>query len=406
MKQKLLYLCHRIPYPPNKGDKIPAYHILKFLNKHFDVYLGCFIDDPFDNRYREHVQSMCKEVFFAQINPRASKIKSLSGLLYGEPLTLPYYKNQQMFRWVNRVMDKHQIDKAFLFSGCMAQYLMDSRYSSVHKVMHFVDVDSDKWGQYAENSTGLMRWVYKREQRTLADYEKHVAQKCAVNCFVSDSEASMFRNQLHTDSHKKVQSLSNGIDSDYFSPYADSLALSENYPLEEENYIVFTGAMDYRPNIDGVVWFAENVWPQIRKNVEDSRFYIVGSSPSKQVQSLAKIPGIVVTGRVEDIRPYMLNAKASVAPILIARGIQNKILEAMSMERPVITTELGIEGIDNYPDEGVSISSSPETIVRWVSEKLTKDFSSVPASRKWLMEHYSWNARLSPLLEYLGSRSD
>jgi len=310
-----------------------------------------------------------------------------------------------MQQWVNDTVAKHNITQTFIFSGCMAQFVMPEKMASLRKVTHFVDIDSDKWGQYADKTKGIMRWIYRREQKTLSEFEKYIAQKSSISCFVSDAETNMFKNMLTqpTDSH--VETLSNGIDCDYFSPNA-KMHLAENYALSDQNYVVFTGAMDYRPNIEAVVWFVDSVWPTVLNQVADAKFYIVGSSPSKQVISLSKIPGVVVTGRVDDIRPYMRHAKVSVAPIQIARGIQNKILEAMSMERPVIATDLAIEGIENYPQEGITISNSSVNTANLVSDALEQDIRSFPASRCWLKNNYSWEAKLFPLLSYLENNRD
>ncbi|WP_413284598.1 TIGR03087 family PEP-CTERM/XrtA system glycosyltransferase [Vibrio sp. MA40-2] len=411
MKKKLLYLCHRIPYPPNKGDKIAAYHILKFLNKHYDVYLGCFIDDPFDNQYQDDVRAMCKEAHFVQAPPLQAKLKSLSAFVTGKPLTIPHYHSPNMHKWVKRTMADNGIEKIFMFSACVAQFALTESNRHAHKVMHFVDIDSDKWGQYAQKSTGLVRWVYAREQRKLADYEKYVTNKTDVSCFVSDSECAMFRDMLAADQQHKVCTLSNGIDSEYFSPSAEQEAANESdqvtqkkhesYPIEQDNYVVFTGAMGYRPNVEAVVWFVNEVWPLVIKQVPDGKFYIVGSSPSKQVLNLQQEQGVIVTGRVEDIRPYISNAKGAVAPMQTARGIQNKILEAMSMERSILTTELGMEGIEDYPKAGVTLASEPQLTAQWVIDKLQQDTQPKPSSRLWLKQNFSWDARLAPLLNYL-----
>lgn len=405
MKEKLLYLCHRIPFPANKGDKITTCNILKFLHQHYDVYLGCFIDDPFDNRYKENVRALCKEAFFVELSPLKAKFRGLTAFVTGKPITLPHYYNGKMQRWVDETVSNNCIKKALVYSGCMAQYVLNQKMSKLHKVMHFADIDSDKWSQYAGKTNGIMRWVYHREHKTLEKYEKYVAKEFAVSCFISDKETETFRNLIGAVHEEKIQTLSNGIDSEFFSPVARQ-ELAEGYPLTEQNYIVFTGAMDYWANVDAVRWFAASVWPEVLKQLPDSKFYIVGSSPTKQAISLEKIPGVVVTGRVEDIRPYLRHAKASVAPMQIARGIQNKILEAMAMELPVTATRLGIEGIENYPADEVFISDSPNSISQWVTEKLKTEATSATESRNWLIQNYSWEAKLSPLLSYLGTPNE
>ncbi len=400
MKEKLLYLCHRIPFPANKGDKITTCNILKFLNQHYDVYLGCFIDDPYDHQYKKDVQALCKEAFFVDLNPKLAKLKGLQAFISGDPITLPHYFSTSMQRWVSKTVAENKIPKALIYSGCMAQYVLNPSVPEMHKVMHFADIDSDKWKQYAGKTEGIMRWIYNREHKTLEKYEKHVAQSCEISCFISDTETELFRSLVSQDEKSKIQTLGNGLDSEFFSPLAQH-KLAEGYPLSEQNYVVFTGAMDYWANADAVTWFVDNVWQEVKRTQPDSLFYIVGSSPTKEVIELQKIPGVIVTGRVEDVRPYMYYAKASVAPMQIARGIQNKILEAMAMELPVITTQLGIEGIDDYPTEGVFVSNSPEMHVKWASDLLTKAPVKASLSRSWLENHYSWEAKLRPLINYL-----
>ncbi|QUJ69308.1 TIGR03087 family PEP-CTERM/XrtA system glycosyltransferase (plasmid) [Photobacterium sp. GJ3] len=281
MKPAILYLCHRIPYPPNKGDKIASYHLLKYLSQHYDVYLGCFIDDPTDWQYCPTVDLLCRETCFVALHPTQAKFKSLRALLSGQPMTLPYYASSDMRKWIDRCLDRcrdsHPIRKALVFSSSMAQYLMTAS-PDLHKVMHFVDLDSEKWRQYAEKKSGLMHLIYQREYHTLARYEKQVCAAFDVSCFVTDTEKNAFTAQLPDSLHHKVRTLENGIDSQYFSPDA-SFSRETDYPLAQENYVVFTGAMDYWANVDAVCWFVQTVWPIVLQHHPDCRFYIVGSSP-------------------------------------------------------------------------------------------------------------------------------
>ncbi|MGF1728604.1 TIGR03087 family PEP-CTERM/XrtA system glycosyltransferase [Photobacterium kasasachensis] len=401
MKEPLLYLCHRIPYPPNKGDKIANYHILKFLSKHFDVYLGCFIDDPFDLQYQAKVEQYCKASLFVQISPSYCKLKGVTALFTGQPITLPYYSRKAMQQWVDAIIEDHQIDKALVVSGCMAQYLIASPHSP-HTVMHFVDIDSDKWRQYAEKKQGIMRAVYQREHRVLGQYEKKVASMFDISCFVTKAETEAFRCIADTPFRARIKTLENGLDSEFFSS-GSSVPAEENYCLEQENYVVFTGAMDYWANEDAVTWFANNVWPKVVTEVPDAKFYIVGSSPTPGVRALTEIPGIVVTGRVADVRPYLQHAKAAVAPMRIARGVQNKILEAMAMSRAVIASPQGMEGLESFPSSHVAVSDSAADIACRVIDTLQAEQSVATASRAWIEQYYSWDAQLSPLLGYLES---
>lgn len=402
MKPPLLYLCHRIPFPPNKGDKITTFHVLKFLSQHYEVYLGTFVDDQQDWQYRDYVQSFCKEALFVPLNEKVAKLKGASAFITGAPITLPFYYSGKMQRWVHRVVKDNGIEKMFIYSACMAQYVLSAKMQHIHKIMQFADIDSDKWRQFAQSQSTLMRLVYLREFEKLFDYEQRVTEQFNLSCFISDAEVKLFKSMVKAQLHPKIKTLSNGIDSDFFSPTAKS-QLAENYPLATENYVVFTGAMDYQPNVDSVVWFVHQVWLKVCKKAPNSRFYIVGSAPSKKVLDLMQFPGVVVTGRVEDVRPYLQHAKAAVAPMQMARGIQNKILEAMAMELPVMTTLLGAEGIE-LRNDNLFITDSADRMREWVSEKLKAPARSATESRRWLQANYSWEAKLSPMLEYLGEQ--
>ncbi|PSU35584.1 TIGR03087 family PEP-CTERM/XrtA system glycosyltransferase [Photobacterium lutimaris] len=399
MKEPLLYLCHRIPFPPNKGDKITTFNILKFLSRHYDIHLGCFIDDRYDDRYEHQVAHFCASYTLIPLSRTYSKIKSLTALLSGDPITLPFYHRRSMQQWVNATIATYKINKAFIYSGCMAQYVINPP-RPLHTVMHFADIDSDKWRQYALKTGGIMKAIYQREHKTLADYEKAVAQAFNVSCFVTQTETDTFKSMLEPALQDKILPLENGLDNHFFSPNAE-MHLSEPYPLTEENYIVFTGAMDYWANADAVKWFAQHVWPKVHQTQPDAKLYLVGSSPGQDVMALSSLPGIIVTGRVEDVRPYLKYAKAAIAPMRIARGVQNKMLEAMAMAKPIIVSSLTIQGMDSCPSGNLVVSDDPADIANWLITKLEQNPINALELRQWVEQRYCWDAKLSPLLSYL-----
>lgn len=336
--EDLLYLVHRIPYPPNKGDKIRSYHLLKYLSRKYHVHLGAFVDDPADWQYAEEVRALCKEACLVELNPLGARLKSLSGLLSGAPLTLAYYSSSQLRIWVEKTLRDFPINKAVVFSSAMAQFVADE--NRLKRIADFVDVDSDKWRQYAPTKPWPLSWIYAREGRTLLNYERKIAANFDATLFVTEEEAQLFR-ALAPESAAKIGWFNNGVDFGFFSPEHD-------YPCPyaaEELPLVFTGAMDYWPNVDAVVWFAREVFPAIHASFHQARFYIVGGHPAPAVQQLAQISGVVVTGQVADVRSYLAHARMAVAPLRIARGIQNKVLEAMAMAKPVIASPQAAEGI-------------------------------------------------------------
>ena len=392
MKPALLFLCHRIPFPPNKGDKIRSYHLLKYLSEHYRVYLGTFIDDADDWQYVEKVEALCEACLFINLNPLQAKMKSISGLVTGDALTLPYYRSRELQNWVKAKVDGEKIDIAVAMSSPMAQFLEGMSAQLNTQIIDLVDIDSDKWLQYANAMKWPMSWVYRREADKLLAYEKKIAKQFDMSFFVSSTEADMFKRKV-PELAEKVSFYNNGVDSDYFSssamPDCDPVYPDEHLP------IVFTGAMDYWPNVDAVYWFAHDILPSLRQQYPDLHFYIVGSKPTEKVQNLEQLEGITVTGRVEDIRPYIHYAFAAVAPMKIARGIQNKVLEAMAMEKSVVVTSMGLEGIKAVPDKEVLIADTAQEFIHQISSLIEHDKADIgTAARQRVMVDFSWDSSL------------
>ena len=393
--QDLLFLAHRIPYPPNKGDKIRSYHFLKYLTDAYTVHLGTFVDDPNDWQYTDKLDAICAETCYLGLTPLQAKIKSLQGLLTGEALSLPYYKNQAMQNWVDSTIKTYSIKKVLIFSSVMAQFI--NKTHDVEMIVDFVDVDSDKWRQYAISKKGLGAWIYKRESKYLFNYEKKIAEQAKASFFVSEQEAALFKS-LAPKASEKMNHINNGVDTDYFSP---EQMFATPYSSNED-VIVFTGAMDYWANVDAVKWFAEDIFSRITKNYPALKFYIVGSRPTKVVEALAN-KTIVVTGAVDDVRPYLAHAKLVVAPLRIARGIQNKVLEAMAMGKYVIATSAAMEGILYSETLDVSVGDEVHVIIKQLEELLQKN-SSVTISnnnRDFVTAMFSWEQNVNRLISLI-----
>jgi len=388
--KNLLFLVHRIPYPPNKGDKIRSYNFLKGLSNDYNIHLAAFIDDAEDYQNIDKVEDLTASSFFVNLNPSLAKIKSLSGLITNKALSVPFYHNYKVQKWVDKTIRDNKIEKIFIFSSVMAQYVEKHQTDCV---IDFVDVDSDKWLQYSQKEKWPMNWVYKREAKTLLEFDSRVAKLAKMNIFVSQEESQLFTSLVDIDP-KKVSFVNNGVDTEYFS-----VNESYNSPYNKpENIIVFTGAMDYWANVDAVTWFVREVFPIIKHQCASAQFYIVGSKPTKQVMYLASTEGVFVTGRVEDIRPYLRFSSIVVAPLLIARGIQNKVLEAMAMGKKIVATPQAIEGI-KIVDQEVYIEESAEDFAKQVLLLLgnTQTNLYVEENRQFVQKNFSWDASLKRL---------
>lgn len=382
----LLFLAHRIPYPPNKGDKIRAWHLLDHLARRYRVHLGAFIDDPDDWRHADKLKQICASTHLVGVDPRWGKLRALTGLLTGEPLTLPFYRNADMQRWVDeRLADG--VAGVVCYSSAMGRFVMGA--SAPRRIMDFVDIDSDKWRQYAPTKPWPLSWLYRREGERMLEWERRVAARFDAGLFVSDAEAADFR-KLAPESAQRIGHYHNGVDADFFSPERD---YPDPFP-PGARAVVFTGAMDYWPNVDAVTWFARDVLPDLRYRSPQCLFAIVGGKPTAAVQALANRPGVLVTGRVEDVRPYLAHARAVVAPLRIARGIQNKVLEGMAMGRPVVATPQALEGIDAVPGREVLLADDAGTLVSAVLQAMNHGGLG-PAARERVLNDYNWAANLA-----------
>lgn len=398
MKKKLLYLVHRLPYPPNKGDKIASFNLLRFLAARYQVFLGTFIDDPDDRRHLDTVRGYCSELCAAEIRPALARIASLRGLLNGEALSLPYLRSAYLQAWTTRVLGEHRPERIVIFSGPMAQYVSGRVPPGSVTLFDMVDVDSEKWRSYGERKRWPMNWLYRREADRLLDFERQMAAEFDSTVFVSREEAELFRGLAPESAHKTTYRIQ-GVDSTFFDPEAD---YQNPYPANARP-LVFTGAMDYWPNVDAVTWFAEQAFPQIRAAVPDALFCIVGMRPAPEVQRLAERPGFMVTGSVPDVRPYLAHARAAALPLRIARGIQNKVLEAMAMRLPVIATPGAMTGIQPCAGFAPRVSGEPAALAQAAIRLLEGPRQHDAAARACVLERYDWDANLERIARLLES---
>lgn len=402
VKPPLLFLCHRIPYPPNKGDKIRSFHLLHHLSQHFDIYLASFVDDPQDWPWAPEVEKYCRAVCLRPLSARLATVRSLRGLLSGQALSIPYYADAGLRKWVEQTVAAHGIRHAMVYSSAMAQFLPDGGRGFRRKVIDFVDVDSDKWLQYAQQKPWPLSWVYRREARCLLALEQNLAEQFDAGLFVSSAEADLFH-QLSPATAHKIGFYNNGVNCAYFDPQFDHQNPQPNPFPDDSLPLVFTGAMDYWPNVDAVVWFAREVFPALRRAHPALTFTIVGGNPARAVQQLAALPGIAVTGRVEDVRPYLKHALAVVAPMRIARGVQNKVLEAMAMARPVLVSRKGLEGIAAGDGDEVLLADAPSDYQRLLAEVLAGVHKPMrQRARSCVQRGFSWEDNLPEVVLLLG----
>jgi len=394
-----LFLAHRVPFPPDRGDKMRSFHMLKALAALGPVHLLAFTDDARDEELAIGLDAYVASRLLVRRN-LAVPIAGFRALADGTPYSLASFDHPRIAARVTALLDSGAIDRIFVFSGQMAQYVPVSWLART--IVDFVDVDSAKFGDYAAASAGLspMRAVYGREERELARFEAQIARYAAKSLFVSAAEAALFRDRSGL-AEDKVMAIDNGIDLDFYDPGAAILPadIDGDGPL-----VVFTGQMDYRPNIDAVDRFARQVLPRLRIKAPDARFAVVGRKPSQRVCDLGTLDGVIVTGAVDDIRCWLAAADVVVAPLQIARGVQNKVLEAMAMARPVVVSPAAARGIDATDREHFVVADSAGAQADAIAALIADPQRAGRlgrAARARVTARYGWDATLAPLAALL-----
>jgi polysaccharide biosynthesis protein PslH len=388
---ELLFLSHRVPYPPDKGEKIRAWHILKYLAGSHNVHLGCLADDVGELGQLGELRRLCASVGCFSVIPLIQKGRAFLRMQSGRPLTVDVFDNNGLRQWVTQTLSKKSVSRVFVYSSAMAGYV--THYKDRIRILDMVDIDSEKWRAYARCHRWPMRALYAREADTLLALERQLVRQFDFTLFVSEAEASRFA-VLAPESDGRIGWMDNGVDLETFSP---KHTFASPYARGSTN-IVFTGTMNYWPNIDAVKWFAETALPRVREKYRSANFYIVGAKPHQTVRRLDRNPGVVVTGRVPDVRPFLAHADVVVAPLRIARGTQNKILEAMAMARPVVATPEGFEGLRAIPGRDLLIAKTPDAIAQSTIDILDNRYPHLAsAARRAVEDNHQWTRTLQAL---------
>jgi polysaccharide biosynthesis protein PslH len=391
----ILFLAHRLPYPPNKGDKVRSYHLLKHLAARHRVLLGTFVDDPDDVQHVDHLRQLCAQVHVSRLHPVLARLRSLSGLVKNEALSQAYYRDGALAQWVESVRQQGQVDAVLVFSSTMLQYAKDF---AAPLVVDFADVDSDKWSEFGRTHRWPMSWVYGREGERLRLIEREGGARASWSLFATAVEAQLFRN-IAPECASRVAVLNNGVDSVYYAPAAER---ASPY-AKDEKALVFIGTMNHWPNVDAAIWTAQTMLPVLRRRWPGLRLYVVGRNPTPALLALHG-DAVQVTGTVADVRPYVQHACAVVAPIRLARGIQNKVLEAMAMGRPVVTSRRCMTALDASASACLLSAEVADDYVAEITGLLQEPARAEAigrAARAHVLRHFSWDARLAELDQYL-----
>lgn len=398
----ILFLAHRVPFPPNRGDKIRAHHLLKKLAQIAPVHVGCFAESDEDRSGAAELE----EISASHRIVNRSKPLVLAGveaMISQKPVSLTAFHSAKLDNWVRETIAQHAVSTIVIFSGQMGQYVPDDFGGRV--VIDLCDVDSAKFEGYAE--AGQRTWLNSREGRLLAREEERLSARADATILISDNEAELFRSRLRNRAAANVQVIGNGIDAGFFNP--SKTKPHEKLTVGSGPHFVFTGQMDYSPNETAALWAIGSFLPKIREAYPAAQFHIVGRNPTKQLLAHANEPGVTIWGEVPDVRPFIAAAACVVAPLLIARGVQNKVLEAMAMARPVMLTPDAATGIDAADGtHWLLCDADPQAMCERVSALLSNAdaaFEMGSAARQFVLDRHDWDAMLSPLEQLVASHS-
>lgn len=398
----ILYLAHRIPYPPDKGDKMVSYHQVRHLGARHRLHLVCFADDRSDLAHADVLREFCASVDVVYRSPRSARLAGLRGLLDGRSISVAAFDSPALRRAATERL--RGADIVLAFSSVMAQYVPSGDWRP--RVMDFVDADSEKWRLYASRSRWPASWLYAREADRLGRFEEAVARSWDQSLFVCEREARVLRSRAPG---VPVGVIPSGVDLEYYAPPPRAAVPGNGSGPHAAGgpRLVFTGMMDYFPNVDGVRWFAAEVFPRVREAIPNARFTVVGRNPARSVRALASVPGIEVTGAVPDVRPYLAASDLACVPLRVARGLQNKMLEAMAMGLPVVATTPAYEGLDAPEGAGIEVADDPAGFAARVIALLREEGRRLEAGRRaraYVEARHKWadhGAALEALLEGL-----
>lgn len=402
-KPRLLMLTHRFPYPPNRGDRIRAYHLLREMVSEFSVTLGSFVDEPVKQRHYQYIQSLCEQVVISQSSRFSRCYRAIKSVAKNKSITEGMFASDAFADQIKSIHQRRPFDSVLVFCSSMFPYVDQPEFNDARIVVDLVDVDSLKWGQMGTEAAFPKDLIYRRESKRVRNIEQRIADSADGISLVSALEAKLYRRAVRVPDSQTVAGISNGVDAGFFQPTSAKRFLAHDCTTSKPLRLVFTGVMNYTPNVEGVDWFCRKVLPDLQKELNVS-LKIVGRSPNSRVMALQQRPGVEVVGPVPDVRPYLEEADIAISPLKLARGIQNKVLEAMAMKCPVVCTTPSAQGISDAHGVHYLIADSES---QWCTS--LKRLAGDPdyrreialAARRLVVDEFSWSARLKPMMQLL-----
>lgn len=391
---RILFLAHRVPWPPDKGDKIRAWHFLRGLARCHEVHLGAHIDDPRDAGAAAALSRVCAGLCLRPLTPTAHARRFALALARGRALSLHAFRDRTLGRWVrSRLADG--IDLVFAYSAAALEVLPDA--AAVPVVADLVDCDSAKWAALADVAADpLRRAVLRREARLVLAAERRILERATLGLVAAAREEEQLRRRGGRLAGR-LRVVENGVDTVHYDP---ELAFPPPCAADSRPLVAFTGAMDYPPNAEAALRFVREVLPLLEARGRPVRFAVVGRDPVPALRRLHDGRRVLVTGRIPDVRPWLAAADLVVAPLAVARGVQNKLLEAMAMARPLVASPAAAAGLRAREGRHLLVAEGPEATAEAVAALLADPARAQRlgrAARRFVVEHYRWEDRLAEL---------
>lgn len=386
---KILFASHRYPFPPNRGGKIRPFNMIRHLSQKHEIVVASLAHTYQELDEGAGLKEYCAEIYSEVVPEKLRWLQAVRAFPSATPSSVAYFHSARLRRRIKEAVRKITFDVVMVHCAFAAQYALE--VPARFRLMDFGDLDSAKWLDYSKWRPFPLSWGYYLEGHKLRRYEQRLAAAFDYCTLTTQGELEEFK-KLNVERPHSV--IPNGVDGNYFHP---NDASDHAKPV-----VVFLGRMDYYPNIDGVLHFTETVLPLIRATVPDVEFRIIGSNPTSAIERLRQVPGVVVTGHVPDVRPFLQEAVVSIAPLRMARGTQNKILESMAMGLPVVATPQAAKGIQATPGEHILVAADTDSFASQVVEvlvnrQLRSRFSA--AGRAYLSNAHKWSTSMRLLVD-------
>lgn len=384
---RILFLSHRLPYPPKRGGKIRPFNMIRHLSRNHEVTVATLARTAAEREEGQELKRYCHELHVGRIGPMAGWGRFGLYAMTPAPATFGYFYSPGLARAVSQLLDTRSFEAVLVHCSSMGPYV--AGHTACRKIMDFGDADSEKWLEYGRRTPFPLSLAFRLEGHKVRRYERWLGERfdaCSVN-------VPRERDVLSAYVRKPIHVIPNGVDLDYFR-------LQGKPGAYRTNRLIFTGNMSYKPNVDAVRHLVSEILPRLRQEIPELELYVVGMDPVAAVRRLADGERVVVTGRVEDVRPYFESAAVAVAPLRMARGLQNKVLEAMAMRVPVVASAEAHQGIQAQADRDLLVADGPEAFARAVlrilrDPRVRERYAG--AGRACVEKNHNWSTLLSRL---------